>query len=92
MQTPAWVIRAAQPSRTMSDCSTHVSQQALHRMLDSLQQGTGFLVAKVDSCLAEVEDLLSYSNDILCTGACWRDVWWCVVCGDVWCVVCGGVW
>ena len=43
--------------------------QALDRMLDSLQQGTGFLVAKVDSCLAEVEDLLSYTNDILCTGA-----------------------
>lgn len=42
--------------------------QALDNMRDSLQQGTGFLVAKVEAALAEVEDLLSYSNDILCTG------------------------
>lgn len=54
-------------------------------MRDSLQQGTSFLVAKVEACLAEVEDLLSYSNDILCTGVWGGLKRMCVcVCGRMW--------
>ena len=42
--------------------------QALDRLLALLNSGAGTAVYNVDSSLAEVEDLLSYCNDILCTG------------------------
>ena len=42
--------------------------QSLNHLLPSLGSGTTTATYNVDSCLAEVEDLLSYCNDILCTG------------------------
>ena len=43
--------------------------QSLDNLLPSLASGTTTAVYNVDSCLAEMEDLLSYCNDILCTGS-----------------------
>lgn len=45
-----------------------MNAQALDRLLALLNSGAGTAVYNVDSSLAEVEDLLSYCNDILCTG------------------------
>ncbi|KAK9820557.1 hypothetical protein WJX72_011634 [[Myrmecia] bisecta] len=42
--------------------------QVLDRLLSSLDTGTSTAAYNVDSSLADVEDLLSYCNDILCTG------------------------
>lgn len=46
--------------------------QSLDNLLPSLGSGTTTATYNVDSCLAEVEDLLSYCNDILCTGTAAR--------------------
>jgi len=43
--------------------------QALDRQLSSLEAGTATAAFSLESLLAEVEDLLSYCNDILGTGA-----------------------
>ena len=42
--------------------------QMLDRMLGQMDAAAPGSVHSVDSCLAEVEDLLSYCNDILGTG------------------------
>lgn len=42
--------------------------QALDRQLSSLDAGTTAAAFSMENVLAEVEDLLSYCNDILCTG------------------------
>ncbi len=42
--------------------------QVLDHLLTLLGGGSSTAIYNVDSCLAEVEDLLSYCNDILCTG------------------------
>ena len=42
--------------------------QVLDRMLGQMDAAAPGSVHSVDSCLAEVEDLLSYCNDILGTG------------------------
>ncbi|BDA41766.1 probable protein CLEC16A homolog at N-terminal half [Coccomyxa sp. Obi] len=42
--------------------------QALDRQLSSLDAGTSAAAFNMENVLAEVEDLLSYCNDILCTG------------------------
>ncbi len=42
--------------------------QALDRQLSSLEAGTSAAAFSLESLLAEVEDLLSYCNDILGTG------------------------
>ena len=42
--------------------------QALDRQLSSLDAGTSAAAFSMENVLAEVEDLLSYCNDILCTG------------------------
>lgn len=43
-------------------------RQALDRQLSSLEAGTATAAFSLESLLAEVEDLLSYCNDILGTG------------------------
>jgi hypothetical protein len=43
--------------------------QLLDRQLSSLEAGTSAAAFTLENVLAEVEDLLSYCNDILCTGA-----------------------
>lgn len=43
--------------------------QVLDHLLTLLGSGSATATYNVDSCLAEVEDLLSYCNDILSTGA-----------------------
>ena len=42
--------------------------QVLDQLLTLLGSGSATATYNVDSCLAEVEDLLSYCNDILSTG------------------------
>ena len=44
------------------------AKQVLDRLLTLLGSGSTTATYNVDSCLAEVEDLLSYCNDILSTG------------------------
>ena len=41
----------------------------LDRLLSSWDVGSQTAQGAVESCLAEVEDLLSYCNDVLATGA-----------------------
>ncbi len=41
----------------------------LDRQLSSLEEGSSRVAYSVETSLADIEDLLSYSNDILCTGA-----------------------
>ncbi len=43
-------------------------RQALDRQLSTLEAGTATAAFSLESLLAEVEDLLSYCNDILGTG------------------------
>ena len=43
-------------------------EQVMNHLLTLLGGGSSTAVYNVDSCLAEVEDLLSYCNDILSTG------------------------
>ncbi len=43
--------------------------QLLDRQLSSLEAGTSAAAFNLENVLAEVEDLLSYCNDILCTGS-----------------------
>lgn len=40
----------------------------LDRKLSSLEAGTSAAAYSVESRLGDIEDLLSYSNDLLCTG------------------------
>ena len=42
--------------------------QALDRQLPKLEEGSSASAFSMENVLAEVEDLLSYCNDILCTG------------------------
>ena len=44
-------------------------KQVLDRLLSSWDVGSQTAQGAVESCLAEVEDLLSYCNDVLATGA-----------------------
>ena len=56
--------------------------QALDRQLPKLEEGSSAAAFGIENVLAEVEDLLSYCNDILCTGDshtlwhCSNDVYW----------------
>ena len=42
--------------------------QALDRQLPKLEEGSSAAAFSMENVLAEGEDLLSYCNDILCTG------------------------
>ena len=42
--------------------------QALDKQLPKLEEGSSASAFSMENVLAEVEDLLSYCNDILCTG------------------------
>ncbi len=42
--------------------------QALDKQLPKLDEGSSASAFSMENVLAEVEDLLSYCNDILCTG------------------------
>jgi hypothetical protein len=53
-------------ARPAADGSACTRWQNLDRTLSSL--GASSAALTVDSCLADIEDLLSYCNDILCTG------------------------
>lgn len=44
--------------------------QLLDRKLSSLEAGTSAAAYNVEAELTHAEDLLSYANDILCTGLC----------------------
>jgi hypothetical protein len=48
--------------------------QALDRQLSSLEAGTSAAAFSLENVLAEVEDLLSYCNDILCTGERFQNI------------------
>ena len=54
---------AGQPCNNVSTLA-----QVLDRLLTLLGTASATATYNVDSCLAEVEDLLSYCNDILSTG------------------------
>ena len=43
--------------------------QALDKQLPKLEEGSSAAAFSMENVLAEVEDLLSYCNDILCTGS-----------------------
>ena len=63
------VSRLQQPTRNMmSYIDSWFGEQALDHLLTLLGSGSSTAIYNVDSCLAEVEDLLSYCNDILSTG------------------------
>ena len=53
--------------KVLSDLNL-IAWQALDRQLSSLDAGTSAAAFTMENVLAEVEDLLSYCNDILCTG------------------------
>ena len=64
----AWECKLSMRRSSTAD-SAPDAVQLLDRQLPSLDAGTAAAAFALENVLAEVEDLLSYCNDILCTGA-----------------------
>ena len=61
--------RVSRSARSLRSCLVVTPAQKLDAALAASEEGDANAENAMESALAEVEDLISYCNDILCTGA-----------------------